>query len=1744
MNTTANLHLKPPTPQRQRQRQFLHSNVLHNAFQFRKFRFYKRRRIKRTTTHLTVRNNLIEPFQSFLSQFPSQNSLDFLAPVLGLASGLTFYISQFKSDSNSNGSLIKSNIGEWILFTSPTPFNRFVFLRCPSISFERFENLNERLVDEDRHFVRLCRGSIQSSGGLAEEEELLEYQRVCVSTDDGGVISIDWPANLELREEHGLDTTLLLVPGTTEGSLDKNVREFVCDALKRGFFPLVVNPRGCAGSPLTTPRLFTAADSDDISTAIQFINKARPWTTLMGVGWGYGANILTKYLAEVGERTPLTASTCINNPFDLEEATRYSPDHAALDQKLAGGLIDILRSNKELFQGRTKGFDVEKALKAKSVRDFEKAVSMVSYGCTEIEDFYFKASTRDLVGNVKIPVLFIQNDNGTVPLFSTPRSLIAENPFTSLLLCSRVPSHVRSGRSAELWCQNATIEWLSAVELGILKGRHPLLKDVDITYNPSKVLTLMEGRTSEVLDDTSTALQSRSRQDSHRNLKLEEGLQETENGVLQQTSSIDAELVKEEVTDHVDTENGEVLQTAQIVMNMLDITIPGVLKEEKKKKVLTAVGQGETIMKALQDVVPEDVRGKLTASVSAILHAQNTNLKLDRLLDIGKVPAISPGIESKSEAEATLKDPHISDEMKVVDTLADGSDNSQPGSDNSATGQDPDLHCIENLNESSDIGQPQLLRSQQGDTSSSSSKGTSDLGNNHENDELIKEKDLVSDSNEKGKSAKPNIDSLTEKTGGTEEASANQEGGTPQLETKKQSTIMENEEKSMNSSSDQSKTVSGNIAEEAPSPAESSTDSQPMEREGSENYKTEIKTESSVPDQHRPTVSDSNPPTFNVSEAFDALTGMDDSTQVAVNSVFGVIEDMISQLEEEKDDENKSEAGDKIEDDLVDSTQRTTHANSDHLLSSNGKNELGAQSIISNDSSVDKNETNDFNPQTVVSNEWVKEEPAKNSISDGENSRHGSQGSTISNYEIEEGTKKTKLIGGKFLANHADRHVNSIPLYISANSYRDYLQNEYLRRFLLSKMPNSKPLDLDTTTALLLDYFPEDGQWKLWEQPGIIGESTNDVTTDDSVNRRDQVHHFAKLSADNYIEPSYVLLETDKQSEPVEEYSTEDHFQVHAANGDDRLEELRQFVKNIILDALKVEIDRKLSPDDMKEMKSDLSRDLEQVAYAVVLAIVRNKNTLCLQENFSIQSTSQKLGTLQGEDLVKAISSAVQSASYLRRVLPVGVVIGSSLAALRKYFYVGTRHDSVLTFIEQTKTSVEKEPDKSNMEADLKLTHISNKTTSISKIRSRVSEEAELRSKNNDSMMFGAVTAALGASALLVQQQSKDRNIAESSSYSQNEKVNQMKEIHKVDEQMSEKNDNIAASLAEKAMSVAGPVIPTKEDGEVDQERLVSMLADLGQKGGMLRLVGKVALLWGGIRGAVSLTDRLISFLHLAERPLYQRIIGFFGMVLVLWSPVIVPLLPTLVQSWTANIPCRFAELGSIVGLYIAVTILVMQWGRRIRGFNDPLEGYGLDLTKPPKIQHFLISLIGGVMMVLSIQSVNALLGCVCFCWPSSLPTSSLDAMAFLKVSGKIITLAVQGFATATGVVFVEELLFRAWLPEEIAADLGYHQGIIISGLVFSLFQRSLLAIPGLWLFSLALAGFRQRNQGSLSIPIGLRAGIMTSSFILQTGGFLTYKSNYPLWVTGTHLFQPFSGVVGIAFASVLAITYYPRQPL
>jgi predicted alpha/beta-fold hydrolase len=95
-------------------------------------------------------------------------------------------------------------------------------------------------------------------------------------------------------------------------------------------------------------RVFSAADSDDVRLAVKFVANSRNWATILGVGWGLGANALTTYLGKEGSYTPLTAAVCIDNPFDLTSVTRPISGSRWVDynQSMSKGLAQIVDTNK------------------------------------------------------------------------------------------------------------------------------------------------------------------------------------------------------------------------------------------------------------------------------------------------------------------------------------------------------------------------------------------------------------------------------------------------------------------------------------------------------------------------------------------------------------------------------------------------------------------------------------------------------------------------------------------------------------------------------------------------------------------------------------------------------------------------------------------------------------------------------------------------------------------------------------------------------------------------------------------------------------------------------------------------------------------------------------------------------------------------------------------------------------------------------------------------------------------------------------------------------------------------------------------------------------------------------------------------------------------------------------------------------------------------------------------------------
>lgn len=222
--------------------------------------------------------------------------------------------------------------------------------------------------------------------------------------------------------------------------------------------------------------------------------------------------------------------------------------------------------------------------------------------------------------------------------------------------------------------------------------------------------------------------------------------------------------------------------------------------------------------------------------------------------------------------------------------------------------------------------------------------------------------------------------------------------------------------------------------------------------------------------------------------------------------------------------------------------------------------------------------------------------------------------------------------------------------------------------------------------------------------------------------------------------------------------------------------------------------------------------------------------------------------------------------------------------------------------------------------------------------------------------------------------------------------------------------------------------------------------------------------------------------------------------------------------------------------------ILVLLWGKRIRGYENPVEQYGMNLASPSRLQEFFQGLVGGVAVVCLVHSISILLGFATF----RAGSSSLLARPFdlLKSSSNVLLLALRGFMTATSIAVVEEVVFRSWLPEEVAVDLGHYHAILISGVTFSLIHRSLPSVPGFLLLSLVLFGLKQRTQGNLAAPIGLRSGIMTASFLIQSSSIITFKPETPFWMISTYHLHPFDGAIGLSICALLAILFFPQKPV
>ncbi|KAJ7452448.1 Alpha/Beta hydrolase protein [Mycena galericulata] len=263
--------------------------------------------------------------------------------------------------------------------------------------------------------------TLMAALGDFSKTDRLQYNRQLIRLLDGGTLGLDFaPADSsKLRE----DAPIIVVQhGLTGGSYESYVRSILvpaCRAVEEGglgYRAVVVNFRGCAGVPVTSPQLYSAGHTGDIRLALAYISQRYPQAPLLGLGFSLGANVLTRYLAEEGEQSRLISGCALACNFSLKSGfvgRIYS-------KAMATNLINLVRRN---LDGLSKFPDhliseyipTVLNLKGATLEEFDDSFTRIAGGSppdfpfASAQDYYKWGSSHNVVQNIRVPYLAINS---------------------------------------------------------------------------------------------------------------------------------------------------------------------------------------------------------------------------------------------------------------------------------------------------------------------------------------------------------------------------------------------------------------------------------------------------------------------------------------------------------------------------------------------------------------------------------------------------------------------------------------------------------------------------------------------------------------------------------------------------------------------------------------------------------------------------------------------------------------------------------------------------------------------------------------------------------------------------------------------------------------------------------------------------------------------------------------------------------------------------------------------------------------------------------------------------------------------------------------------------------------------------------------------------------------------------------------------------------------------------------------
>jgi hypothetical protein len=274
-------------------------------------------------------------------------------------------------------------------------------------------------------------GHAQTIWPLLIKGPLPNYRRERWDTPDGDFIDLDWiPGRADAP-------CVVLFHGLEGSSRSHYARRLMHAVERRGWHGVVVHFRGCSGEPNRLPRAYHSGDSQEIDWVLRRL-YARGYPALFAAGVSLGGNALLKWLAEQGTLASgiVNAAAAVSAPLDLAAANTAlsSGFNLVYAKHFLRTLVPAALAKDRLFPGR---IDVGRVKAARTLRDFDDAVTAPLHGFNGADDYYARSSAGPLLGAVQTPTLLLNAANDPF----LPQAALPQRASMSAVVTFEVPHH-------------------------------------------------------------------------------------------------------------------------------------------------------------------------------------------------------------------------------------------------------------------------------------------------------------------------------------------------------------------------------------------------------------------------------------------------------------------------------------------------------------------------------------------------------------------------------------------------------------------------------------------------------------------------------------------------------------------------------------------------------------------------------------------------------------------------------------------------------------------------------------------------------------------------------------------------------------------------------------------------------------------------------------------------------------------------------------------------------------------------------------------------------------------------------------------------------------------------------------------------------------------------------------------------------------------------------------------------------